>query len=228
MSADSLSAGSVSDNDHMPIRVFLVDDHEVVRRGIVELLESEADIEVVGVASALHGALETIHSADVDVAVVDVRLPDGNGIELCRTLKSSSRSVACVMFTAFADDEELVRAVDAGAYAFVLKQVTGVDLVRAIRCAAKGVASYDNDAVSAARTRLKGTGAYRLERLTAQERRVFDLIGEGRSNRSIAENLGLAEKTVKNYITSILLKLSMERRTEVAALAARLDERQRR
>ena len=211
----------------MFIRTMLIDDHEVVRRGLAELLSAAADIEIVASLGSVGEALEADLSS-VDVAVVDVRLPDGDGIDLVRRLRSQLPNLHCLVLTAYEDDDALLDAHAAGASAYLLKQVRGTDLVRAIRTVASGVTLIDPVAVGAARERIRCQGLERVDGLTAQERRVFDLIGEGMSNREIAERLHLAEKTVKNYITAMLLKLGMERRTEVAALAARLDERGRR
>jgi len=211
------------------IRVLLVDDHEVVRRGVGDLLGAESDIEVVAQAGSVaetRAALAT--DVEIDVAVVDVRLPDGDGIDLCREVRQQRPTTQVLVLTAYEDDDALLDAHAAGAHGYLLKQVRGTDLIRAVRTVASGVTLIDPVAVGAARERLRVEGRRLVDDLTPQERRVFDLIGEGCSNRDIAERLGLAEKTVKNYMTSLLLKLNMERRTEVAALAARLDERARR
>ena len=213
----------------MFIRVLLVDDHEVVRRGVGELLGAESDIEVAAEAGSVADTLAVLETdIEIDVAVVDVRLPDGDGIDLCRVIRQTRSEIRCLVLTAHEDDDALLDAHAAGVHAFLLKQVRGTDLIRSVRTVASGVKLIDPVTLGAARDRVGREGGRLVDDLTPQEHRVFDLIGEGCSNRDIAERLGLAEKTVKNYMTSLLLKLNMERRTEVAALAARLDERSRR
>ena len=213
----------------MFIRVLLVDDHEVVRRGVGELLGAESDIEVAAEAGSVADTLAVLETdIEIDVAVVDVRLPDGDGIDLCRVIRQTRSEIRCLVLTAHEDDDALLDAHAAGVHAFLLKQVRGTDLIRSVRTVASGVKLIDPVTLGAARDRVGREGGRIVDDLTPQEHRVFDLIGEGCSNRDIAERLGLAEKTVKNYMTSLLLKLNMERRTEVAALAARLDERSRR
>jgi two-component system, NarL family, response regulator DevR len=212
------------------IRVFLVDDHEVVRRGVAELLESSGDFSVVGEASSVEQALNRLAGLDPDVAVLDVRLPDGNGIELCREIRSRHPTVQCLMLTSFSDDEALVDAAMAGAQGYTLKQIRGNDIIDAVRAVAGGASLLDPTLVKRAFNRLQeASGEERqLAALTDQERRIFDLIGEGKSNRQIAETMYLAEKTVKNYVSNLLAKLGMDRRTEAAAMAARLEERRSR
>jgi len=212
------------------IKVFLLDDHEVVRRGVGDLLESTGEFTVVGEASTAEQALNRIAAAAPDVAILDVRLADGNGIEVCREIRSSLPDVRCLMLTSFTDDEALVDAAMAGAHGFVLKQIRGNDIVEAARAVAAGKVLLDPAIVKSALARLEhGTANdQRLAQLTDQERRIFELIGDGKSNRQIAEDLYLAEKTVKNYVSNLLAKLGMSRRTEAAAMAARLDERARR
>jgi DNA-binding NarL/FixJ family response regulator len=214
----------------MAIRVFLLDDHEVVRRGIGDLLESTGDFTVVGEAGTAEQALNRLHGLEVDVAVLDVRLPDGNGIEVCREIRSRFSSIRCLMLTSFSDDEALVDAAMAGASGYALKQLRGTDIVEAVRSIAAGQTLLDEALVKRAFARLEQSAAEEssLNALTEQERRIFDLIGQGCSNRQIAETMYLAEKTVKNYVSNILSKLGMTRRTEAAALAARLDERRSR
>jgi len=207
-----------------PIRVFLVDDHEVVRRGVHELLEFEADLVVVGEAGTAAEALARIPVLHPDVAVLDVRLPDGDGVSVCRELRSRLPDVHCLMLTSFADDEALFDAIVAGAAGYVLKQIRGGDLIGAIRTVASGQSLLDPRATARVLERLR-TQARRddpVATLTDQERRTLELIGEGLTNRQIGERLFLAEKTVKNYVSSLLSKLGMERRTQAAVLAARL------
>jgi len=208
-------------------RVFLLDDHEVVRRGVAEMLNNEADIEVVGEAATAAQALGLVERCTPDVAVLDVRLADGNGIEVCRDIRSAHPDVACLVFTSFTDDQAVVDASLAGAAGYVLKQVRGNDLVAAIRKVSGGSVLLDSATVRMATNRLRKSGQGVVGDLTEQERRIFELIGEGMSNREIAAEMYLAEKTVKNYVSSLLAKLGMSRRTEAAAFAARLDERER-
>jgi len=207
-----------------PIRVFLVDDHEVVRRGVHKLLEFESDLVVVGEAGTAAEALARIPVLHPDVAVLDVRLPDGDGVTVCRELRSRLPDVHCLMLTSFADDEALFDAIVAGAAGYVLKQIRGGDLIGAIRTVASGQSLLDPRATARVLERLR-TQARRddpVATLTDQERRTLELIGEGLTNRQIGERLFLAEKTVKNYVSSLLSKLGMERRTQAAVLAARL------
>lgn len=211
------------------IKVFLLDDHEVVRRGLADVLEATGEFTVVGEASTAEQAINRLHGVEADVAVLDVRLPDGNGIEVCREIRSRFPSVHCLMLTSFSDDEALVDAAMAGAQGYVLKQLRSTDIVSAVRDIAAGKSLLDEQMVKRAFERLRReSGEDRLNVLTEQERRIFDLIGEGKSNRQIAEQLFLAEKTVKNYVSNLLAKLGMSRRTEAAALAARLEERRAR
>jgi DNA-binding NarL/FixJ family response regulator len=204
-----------------PIRVFLCDDHEVVRRGVKDMLENEGDIEVVGEASTVAEALARVPALRPQVAVLDVRLPDGSGITACRELRSAMPELACLMLTSFADDEAMLDAIMAGAQGFVLKQIRGSDLVGAVRTIAKGGSLLDPTATARVMERLRSHGQTqdRLAALSEQERRVFELIGEGLTNRQIGERLFLAEKTVKNYVSNVLSKLGLERRTQAAVLA---------
>jgi DNA-binding NarL/FixJ family response regulator len=210
----------------MTIRVFLLDDHEVVRRGLRELVEADGDIDVVGEADTAEIALGRIPATRPDVAVLDVRLPDGSGVEVCREVRSRHPEIACLILTSFADDEALLASVMAGAAGFVLKQVRGTDIVDAIRRAAAGESLLDPVAVERLVARLRADEE-ELADLTPRERSIFELIGDGCSNREIGEGLVLSEKTVKNYVSNLLAKMGMHRRTEVAAYAARLDERRR-
>ncbi|MFF0295648.1 response regulator [Kitasatospora sp. NPDC004614] len=212
----------MTDNGH--IRVFLLDDHEVVRRGVHELLSIEGDIEVVGEAGMAAEALNRIPVVHPDVAVLDVRLPDGNGVEVCREIRSRYPSVKCLMLTSFSDDEALFDSIMAGASGYVLKAIRGTDLLSAVRDVAAGKSLLDPVATSRVLARLRDGGEKedeRIAQLTKQERRILDLIGEGMTNRQIGNELHLAEKTVKNYVSSLLAKMGMERRTQVAAYVAR-------
>jgi DNA-binding NarL/FixJ family response regulator len=210
------------------IRVFLLDDHEVVRRGVHELLSAEPGIEIVGEAGNAAEAMARIPATRPDVAVLDVRLPDGSGVEVCREVRSHDPSVKCLMLTSFADDEALFDAIMAGAAGYVLKVIRGNDLIDAIREVAAGKSLLDPVATAKVLERLRHGGARsegdeRMAELTGQERRILDLIGEGLTNRQIGERLHLAEKTVKNYVSSLLAKLGMERRTQAAAYVARMQ-----
>ncbi len=210
-------------------RVFLLDDHEIVRRGLRELLEAEDDLVVAGEAGTAEEALIRIPATSPDVAVLDVRLPDGDGIEVCREIRSRYPEVNCLILTSFADDEALFSAILAGAAGYVLKQVRGTDLVDAIRRVAQGQSLLDPTVTARALQRLRTPHepVDELANLTDQERRILDLIAEGLTNRQIGERMYLAEKTVKNYVSHVLMKLGMSRRSEAAAYAARLSERRR-
>ena len=208
------------------MRVFLLDDHEVVRRGVREMLEAASDLEVVGEAGTAEEAYGRIPAATPDVAILDVRLPDGDGIEVCREIRSEHPEIACLMLTSFADDEALFSAILAGASGYVLKQVRGTDLVDAVRRVGRGESLLDPLMTTRVLERLRQPPQPdELSDLTNQERRVLDLIAEGMTNRQIGEQLFLAEKTVKNYVSNLLAKLGMSRRAEAAAYAARLSER---
>jgi two-component system, NarL family, response regulator DevR len=212
------------------IKVFLLDDHEVVRRGLADMLTATGEFVIVGEAGTAEQALNRIPGAQPDVAVLDVRLPDGNGVEVCREIRSQFPAIRCLMLTSFSDDEALVDAAMAGAQGYTLKQIRGTEIIDAVRDIAAGKSLLDHAAVKRALARLEHGSAedQRLASLTDQERRIFELIGEGLSNRQIAEELYLAEKTVKNYVSNLLAKLGMDRRTEAAAMSARIDERRRR
>jgi len=211
------------------ISVFLVDDHEVVRRGVKELLQCEGDIEVVGEAGRQSEALARIPASKPDVVLLDVRLPDGDGIEICREIRSSSPDTACLMLTSYADDEALLGAVIAGASGYVLKQIKGNDLVTSVRRAARGESLLDPMLVAQARARLgRDREEERLKSLTPQERRILDLISQGKTNREIANVMFLAEKTVRNYVSNLLMKMTMKHRTEAAVFAVHVAERERR
>jgi len=208
----------------MSVRVFLLDDHEIVRRGVRELLEVEDDFEVVGDAATAADALARIPAAAPDVAIIDMRLPDGNGVEVCREVRSRNPEIQCVVLTSFADDEALFDSIMAGAAGYLLKQIKGNELVEAIRRVASGQSLLDPIVTARVLERLRNGPAQdeRLSRLTEQERKILDLIAEGLTNRQIGERMFLAEKTVKNYVSNLLSKLGMERRTEAAVFAARL------
>lgn len=203
------------------VRIFLLDDHEVVRRGIRDLLESEDDLEVVGEASLATEALERIPSLRPDVAVLDARLPDGSGIEVCREVRAADPSIAVVILTSYDDDEALFSAIMAGAAGYALKQIRGNDLVDAVRRVAGGQSLLDPAVTQRVLERIRTqTDSGPLASLTAQERKVLQLIGKGLTNREIAGEMFLAEKTVKNYVSQLLAKLGMQRRTQIAVLAA--------
>ena len=208
-------------------RVFLLDDHEIVRRGLRELFDAEDDLEVVGEAATAEEAVARVPSTKPDVAVLDVRLPDGDGVEVCRDLRSAMPELKCLMLTSFADDEALFSAILAGASGYVLKQIKGGDLVSAVRRVAAGESLLDPALTRQVMERLRGGNVEdeRLARLTAQERNILELIAEGKTNRQIADELYLAEKTVKNYVSNLLSKMGFARRTEAAVYAARLAER---
>jgi DNA-binding NarL/FixJ family response regulator len=214
----------------MTIKVFLLDDHEVVRLGLRQLLESESDIEVAGEASTAAQAIARVPALQPDVAVLDVRLPDGDGITVCREIRSSmDRPPACLMLTSFSDDEALFTAIMAGAAGYLLKQVSGTDLIGAVRRLAAGESLLDPAMTTAVLDRLRNPADEdddpRYKSLTDQERKILDLIAEGKTNRQIAETMFLAEKTVKNYVSGLLRKLGMERRTEAAVYAVERAKR---
>ncbi len=207
-------------------RIFLVDDHEIVRRGLRELFESHPDLHVVAEAGTVAEA-EAVPLDDVDVAVLDVRLPDGSGVDLCRSLRDRRLDLACLILTSFADSEALSASVLAGARGYVLKNVRGEDLVDAVRRAAAGEMLLTPDQIERARERLRRqiSEDMRLESLSHQEHRILELLSEGLSNREIAAEMFLAEKTVKNYVSNLLAKLGFQRRTEAALFAQRYHDR---
>jgi len=213
-----------------PIRVVLVDDHEVVRRGVADLLSIEDDIEVVGEASTFAEAVARVPALRADVAVLDVRLPDGNGVALCRELRSKMPDLRVLMLTSFSDDDALFDAILAGAAGYVLKQIRGDDLVDAVRTVGRGGSLLDPSVTAQVLERLRNppTEDPRLADLTGQERKILELIAEGLTNRQIGERMFLAEKTVKNYVSSLLSKLGLERRTQAAVYGAGLLERKNR
>jgi two-component system response regulator DevR len=204
------------------IRVLLVDDHEIVRRGLRDLLDGEPGIEVVAEAGGVAEALTMASAKRPDVAVVDVRLPDGDGVALCRTLRSLEPAPRCLVLTAFDDERALVEAILAGAGGYLLKQVRGQDVVHAVREVAAGRSLLDPVTTARVLDRMRRSAQTDdLAALTERERRVLELIGEGLTNKEIGARLFLAEKTVKNYVTSVLAKLGMERRTQAVAWMAR-------
>ncbi|MFF9868909.1 response regulator [Streptomyces sp. NPDC013953] len=207
-----------------PVKVFLLDDHEVVRRGVHDLLDAEPDLTVVGEAGTAEQALVRIPALRPQVAVLDVRLPDGDGVSVCRELRSRMPDLACLMLTSFDDEEALLDAIMAGASGYVLKQITGTDLVNAVRTVASGQSMLDPGATARVMARLRG-GAQQPEEpqglpgLTEREREILALVGEGLTNREIGKRLYLAEKTVKNNISRLLAKLGVERRVQAAVIA---------
>ena len=208
----------------MTTRVFIVDDHELVRRGLIELIDTEKDLSVVGQAGDVQEALVALATVITDVAVLDVRLPDGSGIELCREIRSLYPDVKVLILTSFLDDEALLGAVLGGANGYVIKDIKNLDLLEAIRKVAVGEVLLDTALISTVTNRLRKVSnpASEIYELTDQEQRVLEHIGRGLTNRQIAESMFLAEKTIKNYVSSLLGKLGLERRTQAAALAARL------
>ncbi|AOR30409.1 DNA-binding response regulator [Streptomyces fodineus] len=215
-----------------PIRVFLLDDHEVVRRGVRDLLNDEPDIEVIGEAGTVEQALVRVPALRPQVAVLDVRLPDGDGVRVCRELRSRMPELACLMLTSFDDEEALLDSIMAGACGYVLKQIQGSDLVSAVRTVAVGQSLLDASATAKLMARLRGGQQPKepdgLPGLTDREREILALIGEGLTNRQIGQRLYLAEKTVKNHISRLLAKLGVERRIQAAVIATQVQDRQRR
>ncbi len=200
------------------VKVFLVDDHEVVRRGLVDLLSADDELEVIGEAGSVAQALARIPALQPDVAVLDVRLPDGNGIELCRDLLSLLPNLRCLMLTSFTSDEAMLDAILAGASGYVIKDIKGMELAAAIKDVGAGRSLLDNRAAAALMARLRSDADHAdpLSGLSDQERVLLDLLGEGLTNKQIAARMFLAEKTVKNYVSSMLAKLGLESRTQAA------------
>ncbi|MEU6607041.1 response regulator transcription factor [Streptomyces shenzhenensis] len=213
-----------------PIRVFLLDDHEVVRRGLADLLDSEPDITVVGDAATAEHAVVRAPALRPDVAVLDVRLPDGDGITVCRELRDRMPDVACLMLTSFDDEDALLDAIMAGASGYVLKQIKGSDLVSAIRTVASGQSMLDPATTARLMRSLRADPAEtpavpsELASLSPRERDILALIGDGLTNREIGKKLYLSEKTVKNHISRLLAKLGVQRRVQAAVLASQLDQ----
>ena len=206
------------------IRVYLLDDHEVVRRGLRDMLEQEGDIEVVGESGSAVDAIHRIPALRPDVAVLDGRLPDGSGVDVCREVRSVDPSIKALILTSYEDDEALFAAIMAGAAGYVLKQIRGTDLVDGIRRVAAGQSLLDPAVTARVLERIRSGPKQpdELKDLTEQERRILLLVAEGLTNREIAGRMFLAEKTVKNYVSSVLAKLGLERRTQAAVLAAKL------
>jgi two-component system response regulator DevR len=211
------------------LNVFLVDDHEVVRRGVAELIDAEDDLTVIGQASTVSEALARVPALRPDVAVLDMRLPDGNGVELCRDLRSRMPELNCLILTSYTDEQAMLDAILAGAGGYVIKDIKGMELVSAIRTVGSGRSLLDNRAAAALMARLRASvdKPGPLAKLTEQERVLLDLLGEGLTNRQVAERMFLAEKTVKNYVSRLLAKLGMERRTQAAVLATELRDKVR-
>ncbi len=209
----------------MPIRVFLLDDHEIVRRGIADLIGAEADIEVVGEAGTAEAALARIPAVRPDVAILDARLPDGSGIDVCREIRSSLPEVRCLILTSYDDNDAIFAAVLAGAAGYLLKEVRGSSLVEAIRQVAQGKSLLDPSVTERLLARLRDGAPVdaRLASLTDRERQILALIADGLTNRQVGERLFLAEKTIKNYVSGLLAKLGMQRRTQAAVFGAQLD-----
>ncbi|WP_433527294.1 response regulator [Nocardia pseudovaccinii] len=208
------------------ISVFLVDDHQIVRRGVKDLIDSEPDLEVVGEAGTVSQALARIPALRPQVAVLDVRLPDGNGIELCRELLNQHPELRCLILTSFTDEQAMLDAILAGASGYVVKDIDTIELVEAIREVGAGKSLLDNRAAAALMAKLREEAEAKtgpLAGLTEQERTLLDLLGEGLTNRQIASRMFLAEKTVKNYVSRLLTKLGVERRTQAAVLASKLN-----
>ncbi len=220
----SQEPGAEADSTSRLTRVFLLDDHEVVRRGLRNLLEAEPDIEVVGEAGTAESGLSRMRALRPDVALLDVRLPDGDGVTVCREIRSALPGTACLMLTAYGDDEALLGAIMAGAAGYVMKQDSAAELIGAVRVVAAGGSTLDADAARRLMRRLREGSASEqsVSALSAQEKRVLDLIGDGLTNRQIAERMFLSEKTAKNYVSAVLGKLGLHRRSQAAALAARL------
>jgi DNA-binding NarL/FixJ family response regulator len=208
------------------LKVFLVDDHEMVRRGVADLLDDEPDLVVIGEAASVSEALARIPAAGPDIVLLDVRLPDGSGVELCRELRSALPGLNCLMLTSYTDEEAMMEAILAGAGGYVIKDIKGMELVAAVRAVGEGRSLLDNRAAAALMSRLRASVAKPgpLDELSERERTLLDLIGEGLTNRQIAERMFLAEKTVKNYVSRLLAKLGMQRRTQAAVLATELRD----
>lgn len=209
----------------MTVRVFLVDDHEVVRRGLRDLIEGEPDLEVVGEAGTSAEALDRVAAARADVAVIDVRLPDGDGVLLCRELRSLDAGLTPLMLTSFEDEDAMLAAVMAGAAGYVLKQIKGTDLLDAIRKVAAGHCLIERSVAQRVVERRHESDRQGMLKLSPQERRILSFVAQGHTNRQIANEMFLSERTVKNYVSKLLQKLGMSRRTEAAVYATRLSER---
>ena len=210
------------------ISVFLVDDHEIVRRGLIDLIDSDPDLTVVGEAGTVSNALARIPALRPDVAVLDVQLPDGNGVELCRELMSTMPTLRCLMLTSFTEDQAMLDAILAGAKGYIVKDIRGMELTAAIKDVGSGKSLLDNRAAAVLMEKLRSSEetpvAGPLRSLTEQERKLLALLGEGLTNRQITDRMFLAEKTVKNYVSRLLSKLGMERRTQAAVYASKLED----
>ncbi|QIV80551.1 response regulator [Mycolicibacterium frederiksbergense] len=208
------------------VTVFLVDDHELVRRGLIDLLSTDPELQVIGEAGSVSHALAQIPALRPDVAVLDVRLPDGNGVELCRDLLARMPDLRCLMLTSFTSEEAMLDAILAGASGYVVKDIKGMELARAIKDVGAGRSLLDNRAAAALMAKLRESAEHSdpLSGLTAQERTLLGLIGEGLTNKQIAARMFLAEKTIKNYVSRLLAKLGMERRAQAAAFVSRLNQ----
>ncbi|TDP31864.1 response regulator [Nocardia ignorata] len=209
------------------VKVFLVDDHEIVRKGVADLIDLEPDLEVIGEAGSCSQALARIPALRPDVAVLDVMLPDGNGIELCRELLSANPELRCLILTSFTDEQAMLNAILAGASGYVIKDIKSLELIQAIRDVSAGKSLLDNRAAAALMAKLRTEAEEKtgpLATLTDQERTLLALLGEGLTNRQIAARMFLAEKTVKNYVSRLLTKLGVERRTQAAVMASKLEQ----
>lgn len=217
---DASPQAPIGQEPAVPLRIFLLDDHEVVRQGLRALLEAECDLTVVGEAGTAGEAMARVPVLVPDVAVLDVRLPDGDGVTVCRDLRALMPGLACLMLTSFGDDDALMAAILAGASGYVLKQIRGNDLVGAVRTVGRGGSLLDPAVTARLMNRMRADAGRRdpLDVLTEQERRILDLIGDGLTNREIGSAMFLAEKTVKNYVSSVFAKLGLERRTQAAVL----------
>ncbi|TQK30767.1 response regulator transcription factor [Arthrobacter sp. SLBN-53] len=211
------------------VNVFLVDDHELVRRGLIDLLSDDPELDVVGEAGSVSEAMARIPALRPDVAVLDIRLPDGNGIELCRDLLSRLPGLRCLMLTSFTTEAAMLDAILAGASGYVVKDIRGMELAKAIKDVGAGRSLLDNRAAAALMARLRNDAEHAdpLSGLSGQERELLDLLGDGLTNKQIADRMFLAEKTVKNYVSRLLTKLGMERRTQAAAFVAKLEQARR-
>ncbi|PXX71410.1 LuxR family two component transcriptional regulator [Nocardia tenerifensis] len=210
------------------ITVFLVDDHEIVRRGVSDLIDLEPDLEVIGEADSVSQAMARIPALRPQVVVLDVRLPDGNGIELCRELLSAHPELRCLILTSFTDEQAMLNAILAGASGYVVKDIKSLELIEAIRAVGAGKSLLDSRAAAALMAKLRSEAEAKsgpLATLTDQERTLLALLGEGLTNRQIAARMFLAEKTVKNYVSRLLTKLGVERRTQAAVIASKLNPR---
>ncbi|AUY47674.1 response regulator transcription factor [Streptomyces sp. CB01881] len=215
-------ADSAATQANTPVKVFLLDDHEVVRRGVYDLLDAEPDLTVIGEAATVEQALARVPALRPDVAILDMRLPDGDGVTVCRELRSRMPELACLILTSFDDEEALLDSIMAGAAGYVLKQISGTDLVSAVRTIASGQSMLDPGAATRLMARLRGdtpAQAPAFPELTEREREILALVGEGLTNRQIGQRLYLAEKTVKNHVSRLLAKLGVERRVQAALIA---------